>query len=170
MDVICTGNNIGIEFQLYTCRVLKITIAIYKMIYITCILDGIEGKVDITHFVRKYNDREILALVENRLRPVFVYEDDGGTVQGYAFCVLEQHPGNNILTDIKTLYIDDLCVDESLRGSGIGRQLYDYVKAYAVEQGCHNITLNVWEGNESAIAFYKNLGMVPYKYGMETIL
>jgi len=119
---------------------------------------------------RKYNDREILALIENRLRPVFVYEDDNGTVQGYAFCVLEQHPGNNILTDIKTLYIDDLCVDKSLRGSGIGRKLYEYVKDYAVEQGCHNITLNVWEGNDSAIAFYRNLGMVPYKYGMETIL
>ena len=119
---------------------------------------------------RKYNDREILALIENRLRPVFVYEDDNGTVQGYAFCVLEQHPGNNILTYIKTLYIDDLCVDKSLRGSGIGRKLYEYVKDYAVEQGCHNITLNVWEGNDSAIAFYRNLGMVPYKYGMETIL
>lgn len=119
---------------------------------------------------RKYNDREILALIENRLRPVFVYEDDNGNVQGYAFCVLEQHPGNNILTDIKTLYIDDLCVDKSLRGSGIGRKLYEYVKDYAVEQGCHNITLNVWEGNDSAIAFYRSLGMVPYKYGMETIL
>jgi len=119
---------------------------------------------------RKYNDREILALIENRLRPVFVYEDDNGVVQGYAFCVLEQHPGNNILTDIKTLYIDDLCVDKNLRGSGIGRKLYEYVKNYAVEQGCHNITLNVWEGNDSAIEFYKNLGMVPYKYGMETIL
>ena len=119
---------------------------------------------------RKYNDREILALIENGLRPVFVYEDDNGVVQGYAFCVLEQHPGNNILTDIKTLYIDDLCVDKNLRGSGIGRKLYEYVKDYAVEQGCHNITLNVWEGNDSAIEFYKNLGMVPYKYGMETIL
>lgn len=119
---------------------------------------------------RKYNDRQILALIEDELRPVFVYEDDDGVVQGYAFCVLEQHPGNNILTDIKTLYIDDLCVDPSLRGQGIGRELYDYVKGYAVCQGCHNITLNVWEGNDSAIAFYKNLGMVPYKYGMETIL
>ena len=119
---------------------------------------------------RKYNDRQLLALIEDDFRPVFVCEDEAGTVQGYAFCVLEQHPGNNILTDIKTLYIDDLCVDETLRGGGIGRRLYDYVKEYAVEQGCHNITLNVWEGNDSAVAFYKSLGMVPYKYGMETIL
>lgn len=119
---------------------------------------------------RKYNDREILALIEDDFRPVFVYEDDEGSVQGYAMCVLEQHPGNNILTDIKTLYIDDLCVDEKMRGRGIGKKLFEFVKAYAREQGCHNVTLNVWEGNESSIAFYKNLGLVPYKYGMETIL
>ena len=119
---------------------------------------------------RKYNDREILALIGNDLRPIFVYEDVNGVVQGYAMCVLEQHPGNNILTDIKTLYIDDLCVDESQRGTGIGKKLYDYAREYAVEQGCHNVTLNVWEGNDSAIEFYKKLGFKPYKYGMETIL
>ena len=119
---------------------------------------------------RKYNDREILALIGNDLRPIFVYEDENGVVQGYAMCVLEQHPGNNILTDIKTLYIDDLCVDESQRGTGIGKKLDDYAREYAVEQGCHNVTLNVWEGNDSAIEFYKKLGFKPYKYGMETIL
>lgn len=119
---------------------------------------------------RKYNDRQILALIENDLRPVFLYEDDDGVVQGYAMCVLEQHPGNNILTDIKTLYIDDLCVDENARGTGIGKQLFEYVKAYAKEQGCYNLTLNMWEGNDRAIKFYRDLGLVPYKYGMETIL
>lgn len=119
---------------------------------------------------RKYNDREILALIEDDLRPVFVYEDDDGVVQGYAFCVLEQHPGNNILTDIKTLYIDDLCVDEGRRGEGIGRQIYEYVKQYAKDQGCYNLTLNMWEGNDDAIRFYRNLGLKPYKYGMETLL
>jgi len=119
---------------------------------------------------RKYNDREIMALIEDDLRPVFVYEDDDGVVQGYAFCVLEQHPGNNILTDIKTLYIDDLCVDEGRRGEGIGRQLYEYVKQYAKDQGCYNLTLNMWEGNDDAIRFYRNLGLKPYKYGMETLL
>lgn len=37
-------------------------------------------------------------------------------VLGYAFCVFQQHLNSNILTDIKTLYIDDLCVDERSRG------------------------------------------------------
>lgn len=119
---------------------------------------------------RKYNEREIYALLGNPLRPVFVYEDDEGIVQGYAFCVIEQHPGNNILTDIKTLYLDDLCVDENVRGRGIGKQIYEYVLAFAKEEGCYNLTLNVWEGNGSSIKFYESLGLKPYKYGMETIL
>lgn len=119
---------------------------------------------------RKYNDLELHALIGNELRPVFVYEDDEGIVRGYAFCVIEQHPGNNILTDIKTLYLDDLCVDQDYRGHGIGKKLFAYVKEFAKETGCHNLTLNVWAGNDSAIEFYKSLGFVPYKYGMETIL
>ena len=118
----------------------------------------------------KYNERELAALFGNDLRPVFVYEDDNGNVQGYAFCVIEQHPGNNILTDIKTLYIDDLCVEENMRGQGIGRKLFEFVKEYAKGQECHNITLNVWEGNYNSIRFYESLGFKPYKYGMETLL
>lgn len=44
-------------------------------------------------------------------------------------------------TDIRTLYIDDLCVDETKRGTHIGKQLYEYVVAFAKEQGCYNLTL-----------------------------
>ena len=81
----------------------------------------------------KYNDRELAAMIGNELRPVFVYVDDDDVTQGYVFCVIEQHPGNNILTDIKTLYLDDLCVDESLRGEGIGKKLYEYAKKKNIE-------------------------------------
>lgn len=118
----------------------------------------------------KYTERQLSALIENDLRPVFVYTDESETVQGYAFCVIEEHPGSNILTDIRTLYIDDLCVDEKVRGRGIGRQLFVFVKEYARKTGCHNLTLNVWEGNESSIKFYEAMGLKPYKYGMETLL
>ena len=119
---------------------------------------------------RKYNDLQLAALLADDLRPVFVYEDDDGVVQGYAFCVLEHPVGNNIMTPVKTLYIDDLCVDKDARGEGIGRKLFEYVKEYAKDTGCYNVTLNVWEGNGSAKEFYRRMGLVPYKYGMETIL
>ena len=75
--------------------------------------------------------------------------------------------GHHLLQDIKTLYIDDICVDETARGKHVGKALYEYVRDYAKSIGCNNITLNVWEGNEAAISFYKNMGMKVQKTGME---
>ena len=71
---------------------------------------------------------------------------------------------------MKTLYIDDLCVDEATRGRGVGRSLFDHVLAYAREAGCHDVTLNVWELNPGARAFYERMGMRPLKTCMETLL
>ena len=96
--------------------------------------------------------------------------EENGEVLGYAFCVITQHINNNILTDIKSLYIDDLCVDENARGKHIGTELYNYVLDYAKEIGCYNITLNVWSLNESAMKFYEKCGLNPQKTTLEKIL
>lgn len=118
---------------------------------------------------RKYTDEELTRILADDRTPVFVAERDGA-VLGYAFCVHQQHLGSNSLTDIKTLYIDDLCVDEASRGLHVGRALYDHVLGYARACGCYNVTLNVWAGNEGAHRFYEKVGMKPQKFGMETIL
>ena len=119
---------------------------------------------------KKYKDDELLAIIHSDNTPIFVGVDEEDKVMGYAFCIFQQHIDNNILTDIKTLYIDDLCVDEHLRGQHIGKKLYDYVVSFAKEQGCYNVTLNVWACNESAKRFYEKLGLLPQKYGMEVVL
>lgn len=119
---------------------------------------------------KKYTDKELLAILRDDTRPVFVAADADGNVLGYAFCVFQQHINDNILTDIRTLYIDDLCVDESLRGKHIGRSLYEYVLEFARREGCYNLTLNVWECNQDAKRFYEGCGLVPQKTGMEKIL
>jgi len=116
---------------------------------------------------KKYTDEELLAIFENPDTPVFVYEQEGA-ILGYAFCVL-QHQDSGALMPLTTLYLDDLCVLESARGRHIGTALFEYVKAYAKEKGCHNITLHVWEGNSGAKAFYKALGMVPQYTSMELL-
>ncbi|MBQ7794579.1 MAG: GNAT family N-acetyltransferase [Clostridia bacterium] len=118
---------------------------------------------------KKYTDEEIIALMNDEKTPIFIYVD-GGKVLGYSFCSLQQHLNSNSLTDIKTLYIDDLCVDENARGQHIGKALYDFTVNFAREQGCYNLTLNVWSLNESAQKFYDRLGMKPQKVGMEQIL
>ena len=119
---------------------------------------------------KKYTDEELLGIIADDSRPIFVATDEDGAVMGYAFCVFQQHIDNNILTDIKTLYIDDLCVDENIRGRHIGRSLYDYVVDFAKNSGCYNVTLNVWSLNEGAMKFYEKCGLKPQKIGMEIIL
>lgn len=120
--------------------------------------------------VKKYTDEELTEIIADDTKPIFVGVDENEEVLGYAFCVFIQHLNNNILTDIKTLYIDDLCVDETRRGMHIGSQIYDYVVDFAKKEGCYNLTLNVWSCNESAMKFYEKCGLVPQKVGMEKIL
>ena len=119
---------------------------------------------------KKYTDDELRTIILDDGKPIFVGVDENDYVMGYAFCMFQQHLNNNILTDIKTLYIDDLCVDENIRGQHIGKRLYEYVLEFAREQGCYNVTLNVWAANDSAKRFYEACGLVPQKIGMEKIL
>jgi ribosomal protein S18 acetylase RimI-like enzyme len=119
---------------------------------------------------KKYTVPELIEILQDDQRPIFVYEDEARGVCGYAFCIFVQHIDNNILTDIKTLYIDDLCVDRECRGMGIGRALYNYVVDFAKSEGCYNLTLNVWADNVSALGFYESLGLNKQKIGMEKIL
>ncbi|MCI8404126.1 MAG: GNAT family N-acetyltransferase [Clostridia bacterium] len=116
---------------------------------------------------RKYDDDELNELIKNDMRPIFVAEEK--VVLGYAFCVIKENRNHN-MTDIKTLYIDDLCVDENARGQHVGTVLYEYVKEYARTIGCYNLTLNVWACNESTVKFYEKLGLKPQSTMMETIL
>ena len=117
----------------------------------------------------KYGAEELRAIFADDGRPVFVY-DEGGRVLGYAFCVFQQHVGSQLMTDVKTLYIDDLCVNETQRGKHIGTALYRHALDFARQSGCYNVTLNVWSCNPSALRFYEKCGLVPQKIGMEKIL
>ena len=117
----------------------------------------------------KYDRQELENLLNVEEKPVFVF-DSGNGVSGYAFCQITEIKNDILLQDIKTLYIDDICVDENARGRHVGKALFEYVREYAKSIGCHNITLNVWEGNIPASRFYQNMGMKVQKTTMETIL
>ena len=128
------------------------------------------GRPDIFKYnVTKYNALELGELLADKTRPVFVAEADG-KVCGYAFCILQCPLTNSVLNPIKTLYIDDLCVDKNCRGAKIGTRLFERVKLFAKETGCYNITLNVWSFNESAMRFYESLGMKSQREYKEFIL
>ena len=119
-------------------------------------------------YTTKYNEQELEALIDDDSKPIFVFDD--GAILGHAFCMITEVKGDKLLEDIKTLYIDDICVDEKARGKHVGKALYEYVRDYAASIGCNNITLNVWEGNDAALNFYKNMGMKVQKTTMEIVL
>ena len=118
---------------------------------------------------QKYDEGALEELLRDPLRPIFAAVEDD-VLLGYCFCILQEVKDDPVLMDDRTLYIDDLCVDESLRGRHVGRALYDYARAYAKEAGCRSVTLNVWCGNDSAMAFYEKRGMKPRKIYMEEVL
>ena len=131
----------------------------------------------------KYTEQELEEILKDRNTPVFVFVDkptdrssgipvnaSGEAVLGHAFCIMQWHLGQRLMEDIKTLYIDDICVEETARGRHVGQELYRFTEDYARSQGCYNVTLNVWECNPGARAFYEAMGMGVQKTGMEKIL
>lgn len=143
---------------------------IHQLLSQVCLVHH-KGRPDLFKYGgRKYTDEELMAILKDPKKPVLVAVDEDGEVTGYAFCIFQQYTDHNIMTDIKTLYIDDLCVDEAKRGQHIGKTLYHAVLAFAREHHCYNVTLNVWSLNESAMKFYRSCGLKPLKVGMETIL
>ncbi len=116
---------------------------------------------------KKYSNAELADIISNDNKPVFVADENGKTL-GYSFCVFKT-PSIPSMQPVKTLYIDDLCVDENCRGGGIGKKLFEFVKDFAKQSGCYNLTLNVWECNPGAKAFYESCGLSVMKTEMEHI-
>ncbi|MBY5033734.1 GNAT family N-acetyltransferase [Streptococcus gallolyticus] len=117
---------------------------------------------------QKFSFEELEKLVLDDQRPIFVYEKEG-QILGHLFCQIKE-ADSNVLELIKTLFIDDLCVDESARGQAIGQKLMDFAKEYAKELSCHNLTLDVWNDNAGAARFYERLGMSAQKTRLEMML
>lgn len=143
---------------------------ISKLLMQVCLVHH-EGRPDLFKYgERKYSEEELKELLSDSTRPIFVAVNEAGEVLAHAFCIYQQYINNNVLTDVKTLYIDDICVLESCRGQHIGQQMYHHVYNFAKEKGFYNITLNVWSLNKPAIKFYEACGLKPQKIGMEMIL
>ena len=116
----------------------------------------------------KFTDAELEAVINDSKKPVFVYEDDEGRILGHLFLMIKEETENDgPQKAVKTLFIDDLCVDQEVRGQHIGERLFEYVKNEAKQRGCYEVTLNVWTGNTSAERFYERMGMRTKKRQME---
>ena len=118
----------------------------------------------------KYSPEELKELMRDDQKPIFVWTDENDVTRGYAFCVIQEPVISENMIPRRGLYIDDLCVDETCRGRHIGADLFDFVKEEAKRRGCYHLTLNVWDGNSNALAFYQKRGLKTQKTVMEMIL
>ena len=141
-----------------------------ELLYQVCMIHH-NGRPDLFKAgTKKYNGRQLEDILNDDKTPVLAAVDDDDVMMGYAFCIFREVKDDNILHDNRSLYIDDLCVDERQRGRGIGKALYQAAKELARESGCYNLTLNVWSCNPTALEFYRRCGFVPQKTVMEEIL
>ena len=115
----------------------------------------------------KYTEDELMELLKNDEKPIYVAVDENNVCVGYAFCQLQEQSVSNNMVPFKSFFIDDLCVDQEVRGQHIGERLFEYVKNEAKQRGCYEMTLNVWAGNTSAEKFYEKMGMRTKKRQME---
>ena len=116
----------------------------------------------------KYNEEDLKKKLTNPSEQIYVIEEDN-KLMGFLFSIIEEVNSRNMRPH-KIFYIDDLCVEESARGKHIGQKLFEFAKEEAKRLGCYEITLNVWEGNESAKAFYEKMGLKTKKSTLEFIL
>lgn len=114
----------------------------------------------------KYTAEELEELLKDSTRPIFVAVEED-RVLGYAFCIHRSYDGTGVSTCRREIYVDDVCVDENARGQGIATKLLNRVFDYAKEETCRFVTLNVWNGNDTAQRFYEGLGMTPRNFNME---
>lgn len=129
-----------------------------------------QGRPDIFRSgAQKYSASQVLSMLDDPQNPIFIAAE-GDKVLGYGFCQVQVYAKDPVMTDRVELYLDDLCVDESCRGMGVGSALYAAIRRYAKERKCHSLSLNVWSCNENAHQFYVNLGLVPRKTYMEDML
>ncbi len=146
-----------------------------------CTIDGFlreiaeqhrEGRPDIfKKDARKYSGEDFDAILADENKPVFVVTDDSeGRLYAHAFCQIREYPERMVAFGRKTLFLDDLYVDPSVRGAGVGTLLMEHLKKFASDNACYSLELNVWEFNEGAIAFYNRVGMHTQIRQMELIL
>ena len=118
---------------------------------------------------QKYDEAALKRLLADPNRPIIAGVEEDKMI-GYAFCILQETRDDPVLCDRKTLYIDDLCVDQAVRGGGVAQAIYQGVLDYARSIHCDAVTLNVWCGNDRAMHFYEKCGFKPQKIGMELTL
>lgn len=104
----------------------------------------------------KYTKEELMEIFNDANRPVYVAVDENDSVMGYAFCIKKKQPFSTNMVPFDSLFIDDLCVDQNIRGKHVGQKIFELVKEEAKKMGCYEVTLTFGKATIQPADFMKN--------------
>jgi ribosomal protein S18 acetylase RimI-like enzyme len=99
----------------------------------------------------------LLAALADEQTGFFVAEANGDLV-GHVHVIVRETPPLPILKPRRFAHIDEIVVKAAYRGQGVGHLLMKQAEAWAVAQGATAIELGVYEFNQQAQEFYRDLG------------
>ena len=117
----------------------------------------------------KYTIEELEQIIDDPNKPIIVATNENDEVIGYGFCIYE-YINQPSMFPSKIIYIDDICIDPAYQHQHVGTKIFEAIKQLAIDNNYDSITLNVWEGNDSAKHFYEKMGMKIRKTNMEIML
>lgn len=103
-----------------------------------------------------YPKEKFLEDIQKRLIYVARLQD---TVVGYVVLVTFQKGGPGTV-EKKVMRLESICVEEALRGQGIGKKMVSDVRVLARAFGCRELLLGVHPENDGAVAFYQKCGFL----------
>ena len=95
-------------------------------------------------------------LEDIRSRQVYVAKIDG-LVAGYVVLAIQTKDRPHVVTR-KIMHLESICVEETIRGNGIGKTMVDEVRILAKAFGCSQLILGVQAENDYAVGFYQKCG------------
>ena len=106
------------------------------------------------HSDEPYPKEKFLEDITNRL--VYTAKIDGEVV-GYVILFVMCKDGPGVVSS-KLMRLDAICVDETVRGHGIGREMVLDVRSLARDFGFRELILGVHPENDEAVGFYQKCG------------
>ena len=118
---------------------------------------------------KEKNIEEIKNEVNNRMnnKEKILIAEENNSIFGVIIYKIKEVREHINLKERTVLWIDELVVDENIRGKGIGRSLFLEVNKIAKENNCNAVELNCWNFNRQAIKFYEKCGMNTQRLIME---
>ena len=89
-------------------------------------------------------------------RMVYVAKIDS-TIVGYVILSVKERGGPGRFNQ-KAMLLESICVEETVRNHGIGREMISDVRALAKAFGCSALILGAHPENEDALIFYRKCG------------